>query len=306
MPKQLMAISAKTQQDMVPMLLPLVRLFLRAGLGAGEFALASKLAFIRIAAENAFLAERLNVSAIAASTGLTRKEVRALLDSLDKEGSVAQPENAHQRTRRVLQGWLTDMAYRDRHGVPKSLPMRGDEASFEALVKRFGGDVTPMSVLRELQRTGSVVRTRAGLIKLKKYSTQERGYGADVLGQVALHVADLASALVKNIEQPDRPIFVGFEELKAVPEDVAQLFNALFSERAGLLLEGVSRWVNTHYGLAKRPKAGMDRMRRVGLGIYFIDEPAGQDKATLPAPSLQRKRLGQRRARLPKTKADST
>lgn len=286
------------------MLVPLVRLFLRAGLGAGEFALASKLAFIRVAAENATIAHRLNVSAIAASTGLTRKEVRALLSLLGTSGQLPRRDITRQRTVRVLQGWITDPAYHDRDGVPKPLPMRGSDVSFEGLVRRFAGDVTPVSVFRELQRAGSVSRARTGMIRLRRQSTRQRGYGSEVLGEIAMHVADLAATLVGNIERPDHPTYAGFQEIESVPEAVAQVFNAVFAERAGLLLEGVTRWASSQQTQLKRNKSAAGPLRRVGLGIYFIDEPAGLDNAKLPAPPLERRA---RRKREPTIrKADST
>lgn len=271
------------------MLVPLVRLFLRAGLGAGEFALASKLAFIRVAAENATIAHRLNVSAIAASTGLTRKEVRALLSLLGSSGPLPRRDISRQRTVRVLQGWITDPAFHDREGAPKALPMRGGDASFEGLVRRFAGDVTPVSVFRELQRAGSVSRSRDGLVRLRRQSTRQRGYGSEVLGEIAMHVADLAATLVGNIERPDHATYAGFQEIEAVPEDVAQLFNAVFAERAGLLLEGVTRWASSQKTQQRKRKSTSASMRRLGLGIYFVDEPAGLDNAKLPAPPLERK-----------------
>ena len=283
------------------MLVPLVRLFLRAGLGAGEFALASKLAFIRVAAENATIAHRLNVSAIAASTGLTRKEVRALLSLLGSTGAVPRRDITRQRTVRVLQGWITDPAYHDRDGVPKPLPMRGGDVSFEGLVRRFAGDVTPVSVFRELQRAGSVSRGKTGLIRLRKQSTRHRGYGSEGLGEVATHVADLAATLVGNIERPDHPTYAGFQEIDSVPDDVAQLFNAVFAERAGLLLEGVTRWISSQQPQIKKARRAGETRRRVGLGIFFIDEPAGLDHAKLPAPPLERRVRRDRQAAIKKS-----
>ena len=288
------------------MLVPLVRLFLRAGLGAGEFALASKLAFIRVAAENATIAKRLNVSAIAASTGLTRKEVRALLAMLGDSAPAPRRDITRQRTVRVLQGWITDPAYHDRDGAPKALPMRGGDLSFEGLVRRFAGDVTPVSVFRELQRAGSVSRTRSGLVRLRKQSTRHRGYSREVLGDIAAQVGDLAATLVGNIERPDQPTFAGFQEIESVPENVAQLFNAVFAERAGLLLEGVTRWGATQRALEKKTKGVDMPTRRIGLGVYFVDEPTGVDSAKLPAPPLQRKSKRKREPPPATTEPDST
>lgn len=281
------------------MLVPLVQLFMRAGLGAGAFSLASKFAFIRVAAESATIANRLNVSAIAASTGLTRKEVRSLLSMLDKARPVPRRDVTLQRTARVLQGWITDPVFHDREGVPKPLPMRDGDVSFEGLVQRFAGDVTPVSVLRELQRAGSVSRGRDGLIRVRKQSTRHRGYSCEVLQEISAHVADLAATLVGNIDRPQQPTYAGFQEIDQVPEDVARVFSAVFAERAGLLLEGVTRWYGSQKGLIKKNKSAA--RRRVGIGIYFVDEAAGMDPAKLPAPPLQRRSRNKRRSKVRKS-----
>jgi len=63
----------------------------------------------------------------------------------------------------VLQGWITDPAYHDRDGVPKPLPMRGGDVSFEGLVRRFAGDVTPVATNPCDSRT-----LRAGFCRSKR------------------------------------------------------------------------------------------------------------------------------------------
>ena len=288
---------------MVPMLVPLVRLFMRAGLGVGEFELATRLAFVRVAADNARLAQRLNVSAIAATTGLTRKEVSELVSQLDGLDAAPRRTIARQRTVRVLQGWLTDPAYLKGDGVPKVLPMRGDEISFAALVRRFAGDVPPTSVLRELQRAGAVVQLRTGELRIRKRNTRHRGYSGDVLGDIARHVSDLAAALLANVDTPKQAPYVGFQEMEPVTEEVAQIFNAVFAERAGLLLEGITRWASSQKKLSTRNRMADQSRRRIGVGVYFIDEPASLDVAKLPAPPLKRKALRRSEAAVRKSRS---
>jgi hypothetical protein len=275
---------------MVPMLVPLVRLYQRAGLGAGEFALAAKLAFIRVVAEQATVANRLNISGIAAGTGLTRKEVFQLV-SLDSEAKpLPDRRAARQRTNRVLQGWITDPTYHDREGNPRALPLHGGEVSFAGLVKRFAGDVTPVSTLAELKRSGAVTQAATGLIRLSRQTTRQSGYNSEVLSEVAGRVADLASTLVDNIERSDRPVYTGFQDINELPASAALLFNSVFSQRAAFMLDGVARWAASQKALnKKKSKPEAHQSRRVGVGIYFIDEPAGRNKKKLPVQSLKQR-----------------
>src|SRR5262245_44299699 len=118
-------------------LMPVAKLCMKSGMGAGELQIAVKLACIRVAAESAKLGNRLNHSRIAAVTGLTRKEVRTLF-GLGKTGGVAGgKEVAKQRTTRVLHGWRTDSEFLDRRGNPVSLSIRGPGLTFHTLVRRY-------------------------------------------------------------------------------------------------------------------------------------------------------------------------
>jgi Family of unknown function (DUF6502) len=265
---------------MTQALVPMVRLYLKSGLGAGDFTIAAKLAFIRVAAENARIGGRINFSAISAMTGLTRKEVRTLVSQVNEGAAVPNRNIARQRTARVIHGWKTDPAFLDNNGNPAVLPLHGQNVSFAMLVRRYGGDVTPVSVLKELERGGAVRRSKSGTLRLRKQSTRMKGYGSEALAEVTGRVHDLAATMVSNVERVDRPVYTGFQDIPALPVELATLFQSIFSERAAALLEGVDRWAATQAKLRK-PDAGSEPQSRVGIGIYLIDEPENQDNVRL-------------------------
>jgi hypothetical protein len=106
-------------------LLPAVRVFQMGGFGVGEFEVASRLAFVQAAAvQGRTKGGRTNVSRIAAMTGLTRKEVRQLLQILEAKGRLVAPSASRQRTARVLEAWRTDPLYLDDRGRPRVLRWR--------------------------------------------------------------------------------------------------------------------------------------------------------------------------------------
>lgn len=279
---------------MAKALMPLVRLFLKAGLGAGEFVIAVKLAFIRVAAENARIGRRLNYSVISATTGLTRKEVKALLEVVKQDAELPTRNISRQRTARVLHGWKTDPAFLDNVGNPSVLPMSGMDASFAVLVRRYGGDVTPMSVFKELERSGAVTRTSAGMVRLRKRSLRAKGYSGETLTEIAGRVHDMAMTMVTNIEKGDRQIYTGFQDVDGVQADIAALFHSIFSERAATLLDGVDRWIATQKKL-RQPVAEGDPKARVGIGVYLVadqgptDHPLKTAAAHAPKPGRRRK-----------------
>jgi hypothetical protein len=261
-------------------LAPVARLCMKSGMGAGELQIAAKVACIGEAAKSARLGNRLNHSRIAAATGLTRKDVRMLSGLLKSGPIVAKREVAKQRTTRVLHGWCTDPEYLNRRGDPVRLTINGPRLSFHALVRRYGGDVTPVSVLKELLRSGAVSRSDDNQFAVRKQIPRVRGFGADVVAEFASRLRDLGGTLVDNIEDSKHPIFVGFSEIKNLSADEAALFQETFSERAASLVDGVERWRTSQTRMrAKLKKGRAAEGTRVGLGVYLVE----QRPTTVPA-----------------------
>jgi len=250
-------------------------------MGVGELLIAAKVACIGEAAKSARLGKRLNQSRIAAATGLTRKDVRMLSGFLTSGTIVAKREVAKQRTTRVLHGWCTDPEYLDRRGDPVHLTVNGPRQSFHALVRRYGGDVTPVSVLKELLRSGAISRSEGGRLAVRKQIPRVRGFGADVVAEFASRLRDLGGTLVDNIEDSKHPIFVGFSEIRNLSADEAALFQETFSERAASLVDGVERWRTSQTRMRAKPKKGQAAGgTRVGLGVYLVE----QRPTEVPAP----------------------
>ena len=253
-------------------LTPVAKLCMKSGMGAGELQMAAKIACIGVAAESARLGNRLNHSRIAAATGLTRKDVRTLAGLVNSGKVKAAHEVAKQRTARVLHGWRTDPEFLDRRGSPLRLPINGSGLTFHVLVRRYGGDVTPVSVLNELVRSGAVSRVAGGRVAVKKNTPRVRGFGADVVAEFSARLRDLGSTLVSNIEGAQAPIFVGFSDIKSLSADEAALFHETFSERAASLVDGVDRWRTSQSRMRAKAKNKQSDGTRVGIGVYLLEQ----------------------------------
>jgi hypothetical protein len=253
---------------------------MKSGMGAGELLIAVKIACIGVAAESAKLGNRLNHSRISAATGLTRKEVRALAGLVESGKIVAGREVSKQRTTRVLHGWRTDPEFLDRRGNPLQLIIRGPGLTFHTLVRRYGGDVTPMSVLKELVRSGAVSRAAGGRVAVRKTSPRVRGFGSDVVAEISARIRDLGTTLVDNVEHAETPLFIGFQEIKNLSADEAALFQATFSERAASLVDGVDRWRLSQTRIHARARSKSTASNRVGLGVFLV----GQQPAAVASP----------------------
>jgi hypothetical protein len=268
---------------------PFAHLYLAAGLGAVEFTTAVKLAFVRAAAGKSVTSGKLNISAISVTTGLTRKEIRSLLELTKAQSKLRLRDIAQQRTNRVIQGWRTDPEFLDRAGNPAPLHIKGKERSVEALAKRYAGDVTKSSVLKELERIGAILSAKEEVVQLRKANTRIGGLRQGTLLHMAARVEDLASTLLANAEDSRNPTFTGFREAKALPPDVAAVFIKTFTERSAMLLDSVERWFALQPKQRQGTRSGDPSGHRVGIGVYLVDEPAGSRKPMPPRRQHRRK-----------------
>jgi uncharacterized protein DUF6502 len=264
--------SSSPIQSLAHAMMPLTQLCLRSGLGAGDLISALKMAFVRSCATEVISSGRLNYSRIAAMSGLTRKEVRQLLQHNEPSSGLSPQNPSRQRTARVIHGWRTDPQYLDEAGGPAILPISSDQVSFYSLVKRYGGDVTPVSVLKELERTGSIKRLEPSSISLRKASVRMKGYNNEALVEASLRLHDLGTSFLKGLESPDAPVFHGFQELKVDSTDAAALFQKTFAERGASLLAGVERWIGSQARIRHRKPLERDLKTRVGIGVYLVNE----------------------------------
>jgi hypothetical protein len=132
----------------------LARYLLSAGISNSRFGEISRIAYFQAASLNArFGNNRVNKSAVAAMTGLTRSQVREFSRGGKSLGRIRDKPD---RIENVVNGWLRDPAYATSTYRPKKLEIGGGSSSFSMLVRRYGGDVPARSILRELVRTKQV------------------------------------------------------------------------------------------------------------------------------------------------------
>lgn len=269
-------------------LFPAVRVFQMGGLGVGEFEVAAKLAFVQVAAEKGRTkGGRTNVSRIAAMTGLTRKEVRQLLQILDQKGRLVAPSMWRQRTARVLDAWRMDPLYLDDRGRPRPLSVAGTEPSFQSLAKSYGGDVTPTSVLRELERTGAVRVQADGRVRCRSATSASGAVDTAFLLEFARRMQEFGTAIIATAGGEDSRVFYGFREAAIAPADLASLFHATFADRASSLLTGADRWIASR----QRQRPGAARKGEpeplpvaVRIGVFLSDAHLHSAAPAAPRP----------------------
>jgi hypothetical protein len=261
---------------MLRLLPPLVRILLRNGMAAKSFYELIKRAYIAVARDEFGInGKRATISRISILTGLTRKEVQALLAmSNNREDGFGDEYN---RAARVITGWIRDPDFGDAKGHPFPLHKLGKRLSFSALVKRYSGDIPVRAMLDELLRVGAVRQLRDGRIALAV-----RGYipqkGLDqqltILGQ---DTADLITTIEHNLyRNSSRPRIQRKVMYDNVPVESAEAFQAIAQERGQEMLEGLDHWLSHRDRDVNPTVKGKGRVR-VGLGLYHFEERLDQD-----------------------------
>jgi len=262
------------------MLKPLVKLLVSQGVSHGDFSEAAKDVYVEVAIRHFDKSSRVNQSRIAILTGLTRKEVKNVID---RAMSAGPHSKNHSRPARVLAGWHSDPRFLGPYGVPLEIPyessVEGGSPSFVELVKTYSGDMAPRPMLKELKRIGAVVETDKNMLKVLRRDFIPEALSGELVERLG-HVAhNFFSTSARNIEksEADGGIFerIVFAE-NGVTETTVSLFDGFVKQRGQEFLEELDNWLVAREKLEK----GVPRTVQTGFGMYhYIETP--EDKSDL-------------------------
>ena len=253
------------------LLVPLVRMFLRNGKAARSLYDIVKQVYVDLAKEEfSIKGQKATVSRIAILTGLTRKEVQALLAKPKNDED--EREHEYNRAARVIAGWLRDPKFSDGRGHPTPLPLNGKRGSFEALVKAYSGDIPVRAMLDELLHTGAVEQLKNGKICLRTRGFIPQKSAPEKLHILGTDTADLIATIDHNIYiAPKKPRFQRKVMYDNIPIEAAQEFHAIAAARGQELLEALDRWLSNRDRDVNPTSTGSGRVR-TGLGIYNFED----------------------------------
>lgn len=253
------------------LLRPLATILLRNGLTYNAFAETAKQAFID-AAERQFEipGKKQTISRISTITGLTRKEVSRLKELADENYTVEDKQT--NRAARVIGGWLNDVNYHNKKGVPGTLPLDGENKSFAALVRDYSGDMTVRAIMDELLRVGAIEVMDNGHIKLLKHAYIPQHDNIKKLEILGKDVAYLISAIDHNLTcKPEDSFFQRKAIQRHIPmESLPELKKELFNN-AQVLLEDIDK-VMAEFDSGRDLDKKSDRTCTTGVGVYYFEE----------------------------------
>jgi len=262
-------------------LLPLARLLIRSGITYRQFDSIAKRAFVREAMTEKDSRGRVaNVSRIAVKTGLSRKDVKRVRQSLDEVIGASDLANADHwgPPARVLHAWHVDSRFIDESGAPRRLQFQDDEGSFAALVRTVAGDIPPGAIRAELKRCGAIIEgTDGSVVAVKRYYVP-----ADVGDKAVAVVSGVLFPVVAGIAHnadPARKVggFIQrFAYSDTLPPVAADEFRRWSREQGTRFIESIDDWLAEHEQNAGA-KLGSGDSTTFGMGVFYYEGPPAEE-----------------------------
>lgn len=242
-------------------------------MGYREFSEYSKRAFVDLAlTEYGVDGRRTNDARIAAITGLSRRSVKSIRESIETGEKL--PFVREAPTSRVLTEWRTNSRYVDRNGLPIDLEYESDGPCFRELVRAAGASTTPGAIRAELERVGCVQRASGGKLRLVKSfylaADLDERLSRAISGALAAHTETIYHNTDPANQQElraDRIVFCNTVD----PDDMASFERVITDKIEKCVLE-VSTSIDEYQALRKGLKSNRDLFRTAGVGVYFFKD----------------------------------
>jgi len=251
---------------------PVVKILLRYGIGYAQFAETVKTAFVDVSTTDFGIRGRpTNISRIAVMTGLTRKEIRRIRTKIDSGLNSVKVKSTP--ITEIIHRWHSEDEFLDEHGRPAVLPFSGDERSFSALVKKFGGDVPPGAMRTELKRVGSIDekdKNELGILRRSFWPSSE----VDKVLTTLIHSAyPLLSNIEHNLGKEDTGH--GFSQFSVHSLNIRRSeipkLKRICSDRLSEIASGFDDLFIAYETIQAEPCVSNDE-RPVMVGLYYFDE----------------------------------
>jgi hypothetical protein len=261
----------------------MARLLLRSGITYQQFEAVAKRAFVKEAALDADVRGRTtNTSRIAVKTGLSRKDVKRLRESLVTDATSDSGFTADQSgpPARVLHAWHVDRRFLGRDSKPRDLDFQDEGSGFCALVRAVAGDVPPGAVRAELRKAGAVVELEDGRLRVVKRYYVPGNVDEKALTVMSGMVFPLIAGVAHNTD-PSRTAG-GFIQRYAFSQSLSMEALDRFREwsrgQATVFIEKIDDWLAEHESDSAEtsPKDSAD-CGSAGIGIFYYEGPSADE-----------------------------
>ena len=250
------------------MLEPLVGFVLDSGLNTHELHSILREAAVRsVAARQMETARRINISGIAASTGIPRAEISRILKT-PTESNRQIIDRQQQSTNRVLAVWHQDPRFTTPAGKPADLKIYGRGATFETLVKNHGRGIPTRAVLDELISAGAAEVQSTGLLRVKTSIAVDRGLTPRVIRSFGERATELLSTMLQNMRDPETPKFIASISNANLSPAVVPLFRKELANKGADFLADINDSLSREHASAVATRKSR-RSTRVSVTIFY-------------------------------------
>jgi hypothetical protein len=259
------------RKALVQLLEPLVGFVLDSGLSTQELRSILREAAVRsVAAKQMEVARRVNISGIAASTGITRVEISRILKSR-ADASRQVTDRQQQSTNRILAVWHQDPKFTTPGGKPADLKIYGRGASFETLVRNYGRGIPTRAMLDELIRTGAAEVLSSRIIRVKTSVAVDRGVTPQAIRSFGERATELLSTMLQNMRNSESPKFVASVSGTNISPAVIPLFRKELASKGADFLADINE--SLLQDVAAPTKRNRSRASRVSVTIFYHETP---------------------------------
>ena len=244
---------------------PLASMLLKCGMTWKEFSDISKSVFVETATEEFGINGRpTNISRVSILTGISRKEVKRQRDLLEvAETPVTRKTND---ATKVLGAWFQDKDFLGADGKPALLTENGSGRSFATLCQRYGGDIAPTTMLKELIKTGAVQRVDGGDLEVLSRYYQPAAHDDENLMFAVDRIRDVIATMNNNVflDEGGELRFGGFADNDAFPVSAIPAFNEYLDKRGQAFLEEIDDWLTEN----AREQSSDEPTARIGISLF--------------------------------------
>jgi Family of unknown function (DUF6502) len=210
---------------------PLAGFVFDAGLSTYEVQSLFRVAAVKsMANRQREVSRRINISGIAASTGISRAEISRILKAKTADRIVVS-DGQLQATNRILKMWHYDPNYTNANGQPADLRIFGSGPTFDSLVRRHGRGIPTRAMLDELSRTGSIEVLGSERVRAKTLLALDRGASTQAVRAFGDRASALMSGMLSNMRGSDQHQFISTIESEIKSKDLLPLIRREVSSK---------------------------------------------------------------------------
>jgi len=247
---------------------PLAGFVLDSGLSTGDLNSIFREAAVKSAAAKQLDdANRINISGIAATTGIPRAEISRILKAPQKR-SEKNIDSQQKTTNRILAAWHEDPRFTAPSGQPAELKIYGRGQSFESLVKKYGRGIPVRAVLDELLRASAIEVLPSQKIRAKASMAVYRGMSSRAVKAFGDTASELLSTMLLNMRKPEATKFIANVSDASVSSSFLPLFRKEISSKSADFLADVQE--SLHQKPPKHAaKQKLKSLARVSLTVFY-------------------------------------